>query len=256
MRKLISVLNIGIHSVKVDELLGQLESGVFVTPNVDHVMKLQKDVEFYRCYQRADWTVCDSRILYLGAKLLRTPIEEVIPGSSFLPRYCDYHRMNPEVKIFLLGAGPGVAQEAMKRINARIGRSIVVGAYSPVFGFEKNEAECKEIVGIINRTDATVLVVGLGAPKQEKWIFNYKDSLTNVRLFMALGATIDFEAGRILRAPQIFQKMGIEWLYRLIKEPRRLWKRYLIDDIPFFYLILKQKIGRYKNPFEHLKTGR
>jgi exopolysaccharide biosynthesis WecB/TagA/CpsF family protein len=67
---------------------------------------------------------------------------------------------------------------------------------------------------------------------------------------MALGATIDFEAGNIKRAPVFFQKLGMEWLYRLIKEPKRLWKRYLIDDIPFFYYVFLQKIGKYKNPFE------
>jgi UDP-N-acetyl-D-mannosaminuronic acid transferase (WecB/TagA/CpsF family) len=68
---------------------------------------------------------------------------------------------------------------------------------------------------------------------------------------MALGATIDFEAGNIKRAPKVFQKLGMEWLYRLLKEPKRLWKRYLIEDMTFFYYLVKQKLGRYKNPFEN-----
>jgi N-acetylglucosaminyldiphosphoundecaprenol N-acetyl-beta-D-mannosaminyltransferase len=219
-----------------------LTKGVIITPNVDHLVKLQGDKEFYDIYQKADWVICDSTILSLGAKFLGRPVEEVIPGSSLLPAYCEFHKKNNEIKIFLLGAKTGVAAVAMNKINLRTGRNIVVGAHSPSFGFEKNEEECEKIISLINKTDATVLVVGVGAPKQEKWIYKYKDRFQNIRLFMALGATIDFEADSIKRAPEIFQKV--------LKEPKRLWKRYLIDDLPFFYLILKQKRGVYRNPFE------
>jgi exopolysaccharide biosynthesis WecB/TagA/CpsF family protein len=179
---------------------------------------------------------------------LGTPVKEVIPGSSFFPAYCDYHKENEQVKIFLLGAAEGVAIKAMQRINARIDRNIVVGAHSPSFGFEKKSDECDEIIRIINQTDATVLVVGVGAPKQEKWVFKYKDKLPQIRLFMSLGATIDFEAGNIKRAPKLFQKLALEWFYRMCLDPKRLIKRYLVDDLSFFYHLLRQKLG-YKNPF-------
>ncbi|WP_035668036.1 WecB/TagA/CpsF family glycosyltransferase [Flavobacterium sp. 83] len=248
--KKINILNINLHSLKLSELLNNLKKGIIITPNVDHLVKLQKDREFYEIYQKADWVICDSNILALGAKFLGNPIKEVIPGSSLLPAYCEFHKNNNDVKIFLLGAKTGVADLAMNKINFRTGRDVVVGAHSPSFGFEKNETECERIIDLINKTDATVLVVGVGAPKQEKWIYKYKDRFQNIKLFMALGATIDFEAGRVKRAPKIFQKTGMEWLYRLLQEPKRLWKRYLIDDLPFFYFILKQKIGIYKNPFQ------
>jgi N-acetylglucosaminyldiphosphoundecaprenol N-acetyl-beta-D-mannosaminyltransferase len=150
-----------------------------------------------------------------------------------------------------LGAAEGVAIKAMEKINAKVGRDIIVGAHSPSFGFEQNELECDTIVKLINNSEATVLVVGVGAPKQEKWIFKYKSQLKGVDLFMPLGATIDFEAGNVKRAPKIFQEFGFEWLYRLYKEPKRLWKRYLIDDMPFFYLIIRQKLGLYNDPFHN-----
>ena len=95
-----------------------------------------------------------------------------------------------------------------------------------------------------------MVLVGLGNPKQTKWIYKYKDRLPNIDLFLALGATIDFEAGNIKRAPKIVQKLALEWLYRLCKEPKRMYHRYLIEDMPFFWLLLKQKLGKYKNPFE------
>lgn len=243
------ILNVEINSISKTDLLINLRNGILFTPNVDHLIKLQKDPEFYRVYQNANWIVCDSKIVAWGLKFLGSPIKEVIPGSSFFPVFCDYHRDNIDVKIFLLGAAGGVATKAMQRINERLGKNIIVGAHSPSFGFEKNEEECEQIVRQINATEATVLVVGVGAPKQEKWIVKYKDQFSNIKLFLALGATIDFEAGNIKRAPKMFQKLGFEWFYRLVSEPKRLWKRYLIEDMPFFFLVLKQKFGKYKDPF-------
>ncbi len=250
MSEKVQMLNVEIQDITRLDLLERLSEGLLLTPNVDHIIKLQKDEYFYKIYQDADWVVCDSKIIALGLKFLGTPIKEVIPGSSFFTEYYLYHKNNENVKIFLLGAAEGVAQEAMHRINNRVGRAIIVGAHSPSFGFEKNEKECKDVIRKINKTDANVLLVGVGAPKQEKWITKYKDQLTKVKLYMALGATIDFEAGNIKRAPMIFQKLALEWLYRMFKDPRRLVKRYLVDDLPFFYYLIKQKLRLYKDPFK------
>lgn len=245
----IKILNLSILSIPLETLLMKLKKGILFTPNVDHLVKLQRDRQFFEVYEQADWVICDSNILNLGAKILGTHFEEVIPGSSFFPAFYQFHKDNEQVKIFLLGAAEGVASKAMEKINSKIGRRIIVGAHSPSFGFEKSKQECHDIVNIINQSEANVLVVGVGAPKQEKWIIDYKDKMPKIDLFMALGATIDFEAEHIKRAPALIQKLSLEWLFRLAKEPRRLWKRYLYDDLPFFSLILKQKRGKYVSPF-------
>ncbi len=245
----VNILNVPIQAITRDELLRSLKRGVLVTPNVDHLVKLQRDKEFYDVYQGAEWVVCDSKILYLLSKLLRHPLPEAIPGSSFFTSYYMYHKDDSACKIFLLGAMDGVAQKAMERINEKVGRRIVVGAHSPSYGFEKNEEECGELVRIVNESGANVLLVGVGAPKQEKWIMKYRDRMPGVDVFMALGATIDFEAGTLKRAPVLWQKMGLEWLYRCLKEPKRLFKRYFIDDMQFFYYFMQQLLGVYKNPF-------
>lgn len=245
----INILNVEIDNISQDELLKRLDKGVLLTPNVDDLMKHQRDEVFHKYALNADFVVCDSKIVFLAAKFLGTPLKEAIPGSSFFPAYCDYHK-NDDTKIFLLGAKEGVADIAKEKINKRIGRDIVVGTYSPPFGFEKDEKECTHIVDILKKTSANVILVGLGNPKQTKWIFKYRDQLPNIDVFLALGATIDFEAGNIKRAPKIFQKFAMEWFYRLIKEPRRMYRRYFIDDIPFFWLLFKQKLGKYQNPFE------
>ena len=245
----VAMLNVDIQSLTQQELLKRLDKGVLITPNVDHLVKLQKDKGFYDVYQKAEWVVCDSKILYLMSKLLKEPLPEAIPGSSFFTAYYMYHKNDRNCKIFLLGAAEGIAEKAMKNINEKVGRRIVVGAHSPSYGFEKNEQECEELVRIVNESGANVLLVGVGAPKQEKWIMKYRDRMPGVDVFMALGATIDFEAGTLKRAPKVWQKCGMEWLYRVIKEPKRLFKRYFVDDMQFFYYFTLQLLGLYKNPF-------
>ncbi len=245
------VLNIDILDINKEILLEQLNRGVLFTPNVDHLVKLQKDKEFYKAYQKADFVVCDSVVLKLFSFILRkNRIGNIVPGSSFFPSFYNYHKENSHIKIFLLGAADGVALEAKKRINQSVGRDIVVGAHSPSFGFEKDVLECNQIIEMVNNSLATVLVVGLGAPKQEKWIMKYKEQFDKIDIFLALGATIDFEAGNVKRAPMIFRRFALEWLYRICQEPKRLWKRYFVEDMSFFSLIIKQFIGIYKNPFD------
>jgi len=244
----IGILNVPIDNMSVLELLDKLESGVVLTPNVDHLMKLQKDPEFYENYSLADYKVCDSQILMYASRFLGTPLKEKISGSDFFPAFCEYHRNNPDVTIFLMGGAEGIADRARERVNSRIGREIIVASHSPSFGFEKNEQECLDIVDLINQSRATVLAVGVGAPKQEKWIYNYKNRLTHIRIFLAVGATIDFEAGTLSRAPKWMSHLGVEWIFRITRDPKRLWKRYLVEDLPFFWLLLKQRLGMYTPP--------
>jgi exopolysaccharide biosynthesis WecB/TagA/CpsF family protein len=244
----VKILNVGVDNLSELEVLTQLKQGVVFTPNVDHLIKLQDDPDFFKAYEMADYKLCDSQIIYYVSRFLGTPIKERISGSDFFPAFYKYHQNSEDIKIFLLGAREGVAQKAQDNINAKIGRQIVIGSHSPSFGFEKNEEECLKIIEEIQNSGATVLAVGVGAPKQEKWIQKYKGQLPNIKIFLAIGATIDFEAGSIQRAPKWMSELGMEWLYRLWSEPKRLWRRYLLDDPRFFWLILKQKLKLYQFP--------
>lgn len=238
----VKILNLEIDNLSKVELLDKLRSGVVFTPNVDHLMKLQEDPEFLQAYSISDYKVCDSQILLYASKFLGTPIKEKISGSDLFPAFYNYHKNNQNIKIFLLGAGIGVASKAQNEINRKTGRNIIVASYSPPFGFEKDEQECQNIINMINSSGATVLAIGVGAPKQEKWVYKYKSMLPHIKIFMALGATIDFEAGNLKRSPKWMSEVGFEWLFRIFCDPKRLWKRYLVDDIPFFILVLKQKL--------------
>lgn len=246
----IPVLNIRVNNMTMDELLSKLDQGMVVTPNIDHLIKLQKNKVFYHTYQQADYILLDSRIIYYLLRLFGCPIKAVIPGSDLLPAFCHYHRDNPSIKIFLLGSMNGIAHQAMTRINEKAKRAMVVDACSPSRGFDTNKAECRAIVEKINRSGANVLVVGVGAPRQELWLTKHLPETPNIQIAMALGATIDFEAGFRRRPPRYIQKIGMEWFFRFLSEPRRLWRRYFVDDMPFFWLFLKQKTGIYRNPFD------
>lgn len=245
----VKILNVTIDNLSQVEFLEKCKSGVVFTPNVDHLMKMQSDQDFFRVYNAATYKLCDSKILFFISRFLGSPIKEKISGSDLFPAFYNYHKNNESIKIFLLGAREGVAIEAQNKINFKVDRRIIVGAHSPSFGFEKDDNECLKLVKIINQSGATVLAVGVGAPKQEKFIYKYKDQLPNIKIFLAIGATIDFEAGNIKRAPKWISELGLEWLYRLLAEPRRLWKRYLVHGPSFFWLILKQKFNLYTAPF-------
>lgn len=247
----VKLLNASIDNLSMAELLERLHQGVVYTPNVDHLVKLQADRDFHDAYGCADYKTCDSKILFYASKFLGTPIKEKISGSDLFPAFCKYHRRNESIKVFLLGAREGVAAEAQRRINARAGREMVVGAHSPSFGFERDEAECERIIELVNKSGATVLAIGVGAPKQEKFIHKYRDRFKQIKIFLAIGATIDFEAGNVARAPKWVSEMGVEWLYRLLSEPRRLWKRYLLEGPTFFWYLMLQALNLYSDPFDH-----
>lgn len=247
------ILNLDVHNWTFNEFVEQLEEGVVVTPNIDHFVKLQKNKAFYDCYTQAEHIVCDSRVIQLLTKILfpSSPVREQIAGSELFPAYCLHHKENTEnVKVFLLGGSEESVQIAKNNLNEKAGSDIIVGAYSPPFGFEKSDDELNRILEMVNSSGATALAVGVGAPKQEFWIFEHKEKMPSVKLFFAIGATIDFQAGAVKRAPRWMVNSGLEWLYRLLQEPGRLAKRYLVDDLPFLWMLFKQKLGLYKNPWQ------
>lgn len=245
----IQILNVQLDNCTKIEVLKQYKEGLFINPNVDGIVRNHYNPLFHSAVKKASMVVCDSKILGLCSKLLPVSVKEVIPGSSFFSDFYFYHKDNPDIRIFLLGGKEGVAERAKENINAKVGREIVVDTYSPPFGFEKDDVETSHIIQLVDRSKATVVMTGISDPKQTIWLADNKAKFQTAKMFMALGATIDFEAGNIKRAPKIFQKLALEWAYRLCCEPKRLFKRYFVDDIRFFWLFGKQLLGIYKDPF-------
>lgn len=224
---------------QIDKLIINRRPSYVVTPNVDHIVKLESDDEFKEVYREADLILTDGQPLIWISKLLRNPIVEKVSGSDLFPKVCEL-ASKKGYKVFLLGAAEGVAKIAAEKLSAKYKGLNVVGTYSPPFGFEKDESEIKKIIEMINEVKPDILAVGLGAPKQEKFLRNFRKEL-DVPVSLAIGASIDFEAGNIKRCPIWMQKSGLEWFYRLMKEPRRMFKRYIIDDMMIFKIYFKYK---------------
>lgn len=207
-----------------------------VTPNVDHIVQLQSEPEMRAAYAAAALTVADGWPLVTASRFLGRPLPERVPGSDLVPRLLAAGQDLAEFRVFLLGAAPGVAATAAENIHARWPSVNVCGVLGPQYGFEKDAKECDEVVEIVNAASPHLLVLGLGAPRQEIWLKQYAPKL-NARVAIAAGATIDFLAGVQRRAPRWIQLLRLEWMFRLATDPRRLAGRYARDAAVFPRLV-------------------
>jgi len=245
----VPMLNAWVHDVSMDDIVEHLREGVLLTLHVDMIMKLQQDRDFYRLLPEFDVITCDSQIMYFATKFLGTPVRERVSGSDYFPKFYTRYAEDPSVTVFLMGGKPGVAELAAKNVNAKVGREMIVGAYAPSFKFDTDPAEIERMIEAVNVSGATVCLVGLGGGRQEKWIMANRHRMPGVKLWLPLGGTIDYESGTFDRPPAWITEWGFEWLYRLLKEPRQRWHRYIVHEPPFLWAVLKQRLGLYRNPF-------
>jgi N-acetylglucosaminyldiphosphoundecaprenol N-acetyl-beta-D-mannosaminyltransferase len=207
-----------------------------VTPNVDHVVKLQSQPAMRAAYEDAALTVADGWPLVAASRLVGHPLPERVAGSDLVPSLLAAGQAIPDFRVFLLGAAAGVGLRAAERIRTRWPGANVCGVASPRFGFDTNPEECGEVIKTINAASPHLLVVGLGAPRQEIWLDRYAPQL-EARVAIAAGATIDFLAGVQRRAPNWVQGVRMEWLFRLMTDPKRLAGRYALDAVVFPRLV-------------------
>ncbi len=244
------LLNVWADDLSMDDLLTRLAStgGVVFTVNPDHLYHLQYNPVFLGAYRSADFITVDSHYVRLALRLLGRPVVNRLPGSDIVPALCARQSGDAATRVFLLGARPGVAQKAREAMNAKAGRELVVGAHGPSMNFVNDPTEIDAVLEMITASGATILLVGLGAPKQEIWISSVRHRLPQVRVMMGVGATIDYEAGVVKRAPAMLRRLGLEWTYRVFTEPDRYLMRY-VRSSKFLWWMLMDRLGRYKDPF-------
>lgn len=212
-----------------------------VTPNVDHIVTLARNERFVDAYRRAELRVIDGWPVRVALKWLHGADAPVIPGSDLVPALFDEcERRNIGLRVFLLGAAAGVADVAARRIAARWTNVRVVGTSSPDYGFEKCPEASQRICDLVSSVSPDLLVVGLGAPKQELWV---ADNAWRIRAKVAIcaGATIDFLSGTKKRAPAGVRRLRLEWAFRMLQEPRRLAMRYMRGMVYFPMIVLQEK---------------
>jgi N-acetylglucosaminyldiphosphoundecaprenol N-acetyl-beta-D-mannosaminyltransferase len=222
-----------------------------VTPNVDHTVLLRENRRLQEAYAAADLVLADGWPLVVASRWLGQPLPQRVAGSDLVPALFSAASADSPLRVYLLGAAPGVADLAADRIHRRWPHVRVVGLYSPPLGFEQDAGENQRIVARINEAAPELLILGLGAPKQECWIHQFRDRL-QVKVALCAGATIDFLAEHRRRAPRWMQAAGLEWLYRVSREPRRLCKRYAKGAWVFPQIVWDQ----WRRDRARLRSGR
>jgi N-acetylglucosaminyldiphosphoundecaprenol N-acetyl-beta-D-mannosaminyltransferase len=247
----ISILGIKINNLSLREAVEYIERTAHerefsytVTPNIDHMIKLQSDVLFREIYEEASLVVADGVPLVWASRFLGTPLKGRVNGTDLFERLASRAAEKGD-SIYLLGGEKGAAEKAAKRLQERHPSLLICGSYCPPLGFEEDDMENNKIIKNIRDAHPTYLFVGLGAPKQEKWIAKHGIS-TGARHAIGIGISFSIVAGMQTRAPRWMQRSGLEWSWRLGAEPLRLWRRYLINDPRFFWLILYQKLSKRK----------
>ena len=239
----VEILGIKLDNLGADEsveyLIGRIrraEKTYVATPNPEMLVLAQQDPLFKSVLNAADLSVPDGFGLILIAKALKLPLKEKVAGTDLVEALIRHH--GSELKIYLLGAGEGIGTRAAEHLKALNQDLKIVGILSGGKLNIDGEFDNEEVIlESIRASDANLLLVALGQVKQEKWIYRHLLSLPGV-MSIGIGGALDFYAGRVNRAPRILQRLGLEWLWRLLLEPKRFW-RIINAVIVFPYLVLK-----------------
>ena len=249
MHSKVNILGVQISNISKENLLDAFtqriqqkqKTQVCITP-VNSVLAAIKDPQVLSIYNASEYVLCDSTPIKWASYFLNTPIQERITGLDLLPNvvaHCAEHNFS----IFLLGASPGVANTLKEKIVSLYPNCKVVGIYVPPFMKVFSEQENKKMIDAVNATSPDVLLVSLTAPKQDIWIAQNIHQV-NAPIQIGIGGAFEVMAGLAKRAPKWMHAAGLEWFYRFIQEPKRLFRRYFIEAPLFIPLILKQKFKR------------
>lgn len=239
-----ALLNTYINNVTMPETIAAIEQMIeadkksyVVAINVDVVMKIEEDSYLKKVVDNADMVLVDGKPLVWISKLHGKPLKAKISGSDLVPLLCEVVA-EKGYKIFIIGGKDGIAEQAKEKLENRLPKIKIVGTYAPPFGFEKNESELDKINQMISEAHPDLLIACFGCPKQEKWIYENIEKY-NAKVSVCAGATVDFLAGNVKRAPRWMSDHGLEWFYRFTQEPKRMFKRYFVDDTKIVKLIFK-----------------
>lgn len=256
----IALFNVRIDSLDLPQALraisiriAERHPGFIVTPNVDHVCRVQRDPEFCIAYNDSFLSLPDGVPIIWAGRLLGTPFRAKLSGSDMIDHLCGFAAENGH-SVFFFGAADGVAEEAARRLSDKYPSLDVAGAYSPPFKFETDNNANAEAIARLRDAAPDICIVALSSPRQELWMWRHHRK-AEVPVMIGVGAGLDFAAGRAVRAPRLFQRAGLEWFWRLCMEPRRLWRRYLVYDMLFLSLVWRALANRWKTGVTRMITG-
>jgi len=241
-----ALLNTYINNATMQEAIDAIEKMIkadkksyVVAVNVDVVMKIEDDKYLKRIVDCADMALADGKPLVWISRLYGKPLKAKVSGSDLVPLLC---RVAAEkgYRLFIIGGKDGIAARAKSKLEGRFSKIQIVGTYAPPFGFEKDKQELNRINKMISDAHPDLLIACFGCPKQEKWIYENIGKY-DARVSICAGATVDFLAGNVKRAPHWMSEHGLEWFYRFLQEPKRMFKRYFVNDVKIMGLVKKYR---------------
>lgn len=222
---------------RIDALIGSRKPAIVVTPNVDHVVRAHRDPAYAALVGAADLVLADGQPIVWTSRFSGTCLKERVAGSDLFPKLCEFAARRG-YRVFFFGGAPGAAQAAREVLQQRNPELQVTGTFCPPYGFEHDPAENRRALEAIEASRPDILFVGLGSPKQERWIAAHMHDY-GPAVSIGVGISFSFIAGFVRRAPRWMQRSGLEWLHRLCAEPQRLWRRYLVTGWSFLPLVLR-----------------
>ena len=248
--KIFKTLGVNVVAVQIKDVIGQMKEwiqeksrGHYITVTNTHVViESWLNPEFKRILNSADYVVPDGMPLVWLGRLNGYPLKRRVYGPELMETFL--RETGSKYRHFIYGGKPGVPEKLCSNLRKQYPGLNFVGSCSPPFRPLTHE-EDEQIIELINELNPDVLWVGLGAPKQERWMYEHKDKL-NVPVMLGVGAAFDLLAGNASQAPVFLRENGFEWLWRFLSEPRRLWRRYLVYAPLFVGLVILEKIGVMK----------
>ncbi|HWZ92226.1 MAG TPA: WecB/TagA/CpsF family glycosyltransferase [Polyangiaceae bacterium] len=222
----------------IDRLVRGGEGGTVYTPNVDHIVMAERNERFQKAYGAASLSLVDGTPVLWASRLLRTPLPMKVSGSDLVVPLME-RAAERGYRVYFLGGAPGVADLARQKLEAALPGIQIVGIDDSRIDVSGELLDTDEIVERIQNAGPDLVLVALGAPKQEIWS-QARRALLKPAVLIGVGASLDFVAGIQKRAPRWMSKVGVEWVYRLAQEPRRLAGRYLLRDPEFCWILLRQ----------------
>ena len=250
MLRKITVANIAFHNVTMEEavtcivqMAQKTERPRYVcTGNLDHLVTLEHDGEFRAIYRNSDLTLADGKPVVLLSQLAGgEPLCERVTGSDLFWELARASAVTG-LRLFFLGGAEGAADAAKAAVLKRYPAAVICGTYCPPKERFATDEEQSRIRAAVQASGADILFVGFGAPKQEKWIAANKD-LLSVPVSIGVGGSFEMAAGLVRRAPVWMQDAGLEWAYRFLQEPTRLWERYFVRDLPFLLVLVCRTVA-------------
>lgn len=251
MSEKISILGVNVDKItlkdaeeRVKSFLNSNTINTIYTPNTEIVMEARNNQELKSLLNKGDLVIPDGIGLVYASKIKKKPLLERVAGSDLSMRILDIANDEGH-SIFILGGKPGVAQIATENIKKKYPNIDIAGYHHGYFKGthigHRNHEEENEVINIINKAKPDIVFVGLGAPKQEQWIDENKEKL-NCKVIIGNGGTVDIIAGTVKRAPEVYQRLGLEWLYRLLKDPRRIKRQIVLPKFVLIVLFSKDEI--------------